>query len=250
MSYAWWKWLDLISEASPKNAERHFDRNAFTRWWPDILMTPVDRLKKLFNNPATIAFLALVFLLPMGAVTVQHWSTSIAYLLILIGLFRCWKQPHALDKYEKAIIAGFIIFFCVACLSLVNSADLHQSVKRLGKLIWFIGFIPIYLAFHRFQVNPALPFLTALILAAPINLAVALYQVEILGWTRAVGAYNPILMGTMAVITILVGSAALATNVIGRKYIFLVLVSLACSLYVCILSGTKTSWLTLLLNIT
>jgi O-antigen ligase len=210
-------------------------------------MGSIDKFKSVFKQPAPAAFVVLFFLLPIGAATVRHWSTTIAYGLILLGVFLCWKKPYTLDKFEKGVIVGFLVFLAVALLSFVNSTDMHLGLKRLGKLVGILGFIPIYLATRRFRLNLSTAFFTGLMLAGPTNMVVALYQTALVGSERAVGAYNPILLSTIAVIAILVGAAALVTNAIDRKYLFPVILSVLCSFYVCILSGSKTSWFTLLL---
>lgn len=192
-----------------------------------------------------VEFLVLIF--PIFMATKEHWASSILYAASCISLFFCWKQWRFLERWEKQLIAGYVLFFAVAFLSFINSDDLHQSMKRLERLLYFPVFVPMYLSSRRLNMELSRHFLIGMLLAAPVMFGVAVYQVEKLNFFRAVGAYNSIVIGDLAIISALIGFCALGTAAFGRRMVVVILIVLSScfALYTSMLSGSRGAWIVL-----
>jgi O-antigen ligase len=200
----------------------------------------------LVRTPTESAFTALVFLSPLGAVAVRHWSTVIGYTLIFVSFFGIRGQWQHLEKPLKNLVYAFLCFFVVACISFVNSADLSTSLSRLGKLVWLVGFIPLVLKARTVRAGLPKVLVAGFALSGPINAAVAISDVYMLEMERATGAYNPILMGNLTALAILFAIIQLGVSAHSTINRILLLASISCNMIACGLSATKSALLILL----
>jgi len=51
------------------------------------------------------------------------------------------------------MLAGFIVLILVSLLSMLNAADIENSISRIRKLLNFILLIPIFMALVSVRVN-------------------------------------------------------------------------------------------------
>ena len=100
---------------------------------------------------------ALLFLLPIFAVTMRHWVSNIFAILSLLSLVLLYlqrKQHTELFREEKILLWGFAVYFGVFILtSLVNGWGELQT-RYAGGEIRFLLFIPLYLMVRQMREAP------------------------------------------------------------------------------------------------
>lgn len=214
------------------------------------MITAVKRSFVRFRNePLETLFVFLVFLLPLGAAGVRHWSTSIGYFLLLISLCGMRGQWSHLEISIKRIGYAFLVFFVIAALSILKSIDVSASISRLGKLTWLLAFIPMALMARRTKTELTKPLLLGFAISGLVNLAVSCYDIFTLGLVRATGPYNPILMGSITAAAVLLGIVDFAMSNRKLEYRVFLAICISGSLITCVLSGTKSAWVTLFFSV-
>ena len=91
---------------------------------------------------------ALLFLLPIFAVTVRHWISNIFALMSLISLILLYtnrKQHQDILKEEKILLWGFAAYFGVFILTSIINGWGELQTRYLGVEIRFLLFVPLYL---------------------------------------------------------------------------------------------------------
>ncbi len=95
---------------------------------------------------------ALLFLLPIFAVTVRHWVSNIFVVLSLLSLVLLYlqrKQKTELLKEEKILLWAFAAYFGVFILTSVVNGWGSLQTRYTGVEIRFLLFIPIYLVVRQ-----------------------------------------------------------------------------------------------------
>lgn len=90
----------------------------------------------------------LLFLFPLFAISVRHWSSITFSLLVLLGIvyyIRSYKkEPVSLHQYEKWFV-WFLVFYVISfLLSLMMHPPERFSDSQLGNEIRFVLVIPLY----------------------------------------------------------------------------------------------------------
>lgn len=135
----------------------------------------------------------LLFLLPIGGVSVRHWISTTFALLFLLSLPDLFRRPLQLKSPERAL------FFIVAALFsvfLITSLANHQ-LRDLGREGRFLLLIPISLMVRHYD-RAGLWLLRGSIPAGFVFGAQALYDTYVLHLSRASGIYSPTLFGPFA----------------------------------------------------
>lgn len=94
----------------------------------------------------------LLFLLPIFAVTVRHWVSSIFGVLALLSLVLLYlqrKQRTELFREEKILLWGFAIYFGVFLFTSVINGWGPAQTRSTGVEIRFLMFVPIYLVIRQ-----------------------------------------------------------------------------------------------------
>ena len=154
----------------------------------------MSQLEKISSDKIVYA---LLFLLPIFAVTVRHWVSDIFTILSLtslVMLYRQRKQRSELLPEEKILLWGFAVYFSVFVLtSLVNGWGSVQT-RHLGVEIRFLLFIPLYLLVR--QMNHGAKWLIFGSVFGVIFTAYACYQEVIIKHAGGYkGMYSPLFTG-------------------------------------------------------
>jgi len=185
----------------------------------------------------------LVFLFPITAATVKGAGDLIMFTLLIIGIisFR-FKDLKLLDK-DKYIFIGFFALFLVAVLSMINTENTIEGLKKLERLIEFPLSIFIYLCFVKRRLNLTQTLLNGVMVAAVILALQAQYDVSALGLAYASGAYHKIVFGDIAMLITVILVVKMYFKVgVWRDYLMTFFLVLS-SLYASYLSGTRGAWL-------
>jgi O-antigen ligase len=186
-----------------------------------------------------------VFLFPILIATVKHAGGVIYSLLFLGGIFLGWPVWKTLESWEKKVLIGFSVFIVLVSFSLVNTQEFSSGIKRLEKFALFPLFVPMYLLMKKFQIETGKTYLLGMFAASFIMFGQAYYQTSILGWERAVGAYNSIIFGDVAMLVGVIMTCALLTLSKIRVYYVIGCLAVCVALYASALSGSKGAWLAL-----
>lgn len=109
----------------------------------------VSRFEKISSDKIVYA---LLFLLPIFAVTVRHWVSNIFGVLALMSLVLLYLHRNKRTELaieEKILLWGFAVYFAVFILtSVINGWGPLQS-RYTGVEIRFLLFVPFYLAVRQ-----------------------------------------------------------------------------------------------------
>ncbi len=200
---------------------------------------------QLLSRPLVTLLLLMAFIFPLGMPSLKSWSSSLVHLFIFIGLLSCRKQWQFLTRAEKRLFLCLGLFFLLCSMSLLNADDLSYGIKRLGKLVLFLGFIPAYLGLCRARISLVRPLMYGLLAAGPINLGLALYSMRVWGRSQASWNYNSIVFGDLCMFLAIAAGCLFFTRALPRRFNPLILGSLLCSLCACALSGSRGAWILL-----
>ena len=193
------------------------------------------------NLPIFIA----VFLFPILIVTVKHGGGAVYILLLLFGLFLGWSAWQTLESWEKRVLIGFSIFIVLISISLINTQDVYPGIKRMEKYSLFPLFIPMYLLLKKYQVETGKVYLFGVFVSAFAMFGQAYYQTFVLGWDRAVGAYNSLILGDVSMLVAVIMICALFTVSKNCYHYFLGIPAISIALSASIMSGTRGAWILL-----
>jgi len=198
-----------------------------------------------FNIQKSLFVYLAVFLFPALIATVRSGGSVPYLLLMLFGLFLGWSVWQSLETWEKKMLFGFILFFVLISLSLINTEELREGLKRVERFVYFPLIIPMYLLLKKYRIETGKVFLYGLCLASLVMFLQAFYQYSELGYPRAVGAYNPIVLGGIAMLFAMIIVGASITITKSWQYYLLAAVSAGLAFSVSIMSGTRGAWLAL-----
>ena len=192
-----------------------------------------------------LSILIAVFLFPILIATVRHGGGTLYVLLLLFGLFLGWSTWQFLEDWEKRVLVGFSIFFVLVGLSLVNTQDFSSGMKKVERYLHFPLLIPMYLLLKRYQVETGKAFLFGLLIASVVMFAQAFYQTSVLGWNRAVGAYNSLILGDVSMLAVVIVVCALLTVAKNWRHYLLGGFAIGVALSASVMSGARGAWILL-----
>jgi O-antigen ligase len=197
------------------------------------------------NGPMARIVLALAFLFPIFTATIKSWHSGIFAFLILLCLAPAIKHWHLYNRQEKSMVYAFGILIAVSSLSLFNADDLQKGSDRIWRLSYTLGLIPLVLTARRFRLNLTRPFLYGMLAGVLVLGSVAFYQVEYLGWERAMGSTNPVLFGNIALLYGLFGVGLMMTGTVLGRYRWAVAIGILLALNASVLSLSRGGWMAL-----
>lgn len=192
-----------------------------------------------------IPVFAAVFLFPIMVTTVNHGGGAFYLLIFLLGLFLGWSAWRSLEAWEKQVLLGFCAFFVLVSMSLINTQDMYSGAKKIEKLLLFPFLIPMYLLFKKYQLETGKAYLLGLFVSAFVLFGLAVYQVYGLGWARAVGAYNPLILGDVSMLVAILLFCALLTVSTGYCNYLMGGQAILLAITASVLSGSRGAWIVL-----
>lgn len=190
-------------------------------------------------------FAGLFFIYPLGMSWLQHYASSLLFLMVLTSIPLLLQGKLKPTRDQIIIVVGMFIFLCSLLLSFANAEEYYRGFKSLGNVSYLLLLLPLFWGAANCRHDLGRFFFFGLLLAAPINLGIALYSVLVQGLPRAKGYYNPIIFGDLALL-----SAMLLLCWISflnlKKFIFLHVLSwLAIFAYLLsgLMSGTRGAFL-------
>lgn len=143
------------------------------------------------------AVYGLLFLLPVGGVSVRHWISSIFTLLALLALPDLVRARARVTIAERALLVIVAAFFGVFLLTSFANGWSHVQTSHLGTEIRFLFFIPIYFMVRRYPAA-GVWLLRGGLVGGLVLFGQALYDLYVLRLAQAQGIYSPNLLGPYA----------------------------------------------------
>jgi len=193
----------------------------------------------------TSPILLIIFLFPILVATVQHGGSTLFALLLLTGLALGWPMWRSLEVWEKKILIGFLIFFLLVSLSLFNTENISSGIKKEGRYVLFPLMIPTYLLIKKLQLETGKIFLFGLIAASIVLFGQALYQIYVLHWSRAIGAYNSLVVGDISMLAVILIVCALITVAQNWLHYLIGVIAIVAALSASAMAGARGAWILL-----
>lgn len=207
-------------------------------WFYEFLSQPL----KLVVGVAIVATAAT------GGALSNVASASLAILFITC-LFYARKWPvlwRALSGNEQLLLAGFVLYALSGLISYYNVSDQYEFIKYMGRYIRFILVVPVYLILTKENIQLFKYLLLGSLISGPLYLYIALNSVaESRSWVPATGQYHHIVFGEAAMLNVVFLVAVLFASSARPVMKAIMLISIACSSYACLLSQTRGAWIAL-----
>lgn len=164
-------------------------------------------MNSIRNNHAILLVSALIFLFPIAGVSVRHWYSGIAVLLVLFGIYFFVrdlivdaKRIKELSNTEILLIALVASLFVSYVISgFVNGWDSSELDYFLGEMN-FLFFAPLYYSIRKINKSQEL-IIKGTVLAGPVLLVQFIHDVYISPTPSVTmqGVYSHLLSGPVAV---------------------------------------------------
>lgn len=187
-------------------------------------------------------FMGLAFVFPIGMGMVEHWSSGLFYLAVVVALLGLGLHEVWFETDEKYVFVAFAVFCFVSAISLVDALDIAEGIRRLEKLLSLLAAVPIYLLLRRRHLNLIRPFFLGATAAGPAMALIAYYYVHQQGLHRADGFYSSIVFGQTSMLISMLLLCGLYVGRCSMWYRYMGSFSLVCALYAALLSGTRGAW--------
>jgi len=198
------------------------------------------RINTYLSVPAISAALMFIFLIVMSVI--NHSAGAVLMTFIVLGLIFGWSGYARLDKYDKLLVIGFLVLLAVMLIEYLLWPE-AVNARYILKQFLRIGFASIIiLLFRKYDFCSAKYVFRGALVAAPVMLAVAVYQV-VGGIARAEGAVGRMQFGEFAAIVAVLSFLMAIMNVHEKKLRWLGVVSAIIATSVVFLSETRTALL-------
>jgi len=185
----------------------------------------------------------LVFLFPIVAASVKDGGTSVFILLLLLGLVFGWPAWKELSVWEKRVLVGFMVFFGVLMLTMINTEDYATAIKKLERFVRLLAIVPVYLLMRRVKLEASMVMYYGAIVGCFVLGVQAWYSINVLNNIEVHGAYHKIIFGDAAILlaALVVAGLFFLSNkwwqytVAGSAVVF--------GLYATLMSMTRGAWL-------
>lgn len=215
-----------------------------------MLPVPLSRLARYLPFEPLSILRLLVLLFPIGIIYVRHWGSTIFGLLILTALI-LWPYKKqlapALHREEKIFIGILLGYFLVALASITANGWDEAGQYAIGTELRFLLIIPFYLVIRR--IPELWRYLWIGCLLGIILTSVLALQGYLVVQGRPFGIYGPLFLGPVLLLMI---ALQLPWHRANAKYHWGNLISLLIALaglYVVILSGARSAYITLTIGI-
>ena len=210
------------------------------------ISTIIERIK--YSHTTEKLILVSILLFPILSLSVRHWLSGIYSLLALIALVVVFSKPHQLYKEEKILLA----LLALLLLSFIISATLNgwsdNSIRRLGTVLKYLLFFPVYLLIRQYKDLSSFLFLGIVIGGAVLGLQ-AIFDVLYLGLELGWGIYGSIIFGDLSILFFSITLILLFFTTKYSSVTYLYIVSLILSALAVYLSGSRNAWLASLVSV-
>jgi O-antigen ligase len=153
-----------------------------------------------------------------------------------------FRQPHQLYKEEKVLFILFALLLISFALSATLNGWSDNSIRRLGTVLKYILFFPVYLLLRQFKDLSSFLFV-GIVLGGSILGLQALFDVFYLGKEQGWGIYGSIIFGNLSILFFSITLILLFFTTKHSKTIYLYISSLLLSALAVYLSGSRNAWL-------
>jgi len=195
------------------------------------------------RNLGKIFVYGCIFLFPIMVGTVKSSGGLIFYLLTIISVVSLTESKRPISHREFLYILLILSFIVASLMSFVNADDLRKSFSRLERVLYFIAFLPLAILFEKLRNHMSLVGIS--FVAASVALSGIAYPAT----GRAEGAYNAILFGDYSGIIVVSLAIIVFFSREGVITTLLYASGILLALYALEKSGTRGSWLVILLPI-
>ena len=202
-----------------------------------------DSIPAHINKYIKTLVLSLILLFPIVSASVRHGGTFVYFVLLLLSLIFGWRGWKILYPWEKRVLMGILIFFCLSVLSYFNTENMREGIKHLENFARFIAIIPIYSMIRYYFKPTANIFLIGITLGALFLGMQAWYQVYVVQQDHAHGAYHKIVFGDTAILFALILVVSVVTLQIKKWQMLVCLIAAGAAMYASVLSMTRAAWL-------
>jgi len=192
---------------------------------------------------AKYAVLLLIFLFPIFSAIVKHAGTGIFLFLMLAGLIWGWKSYQLLNDNEKIIIWGFVFFFAIIVLSLINTTDYLMAGRKFERYLRILGIIPVYYILVRLNIDIYKTLKLSLVVSAVIMLSFGIYEMVVLHKLYMEGPYYTTLFGYVSVLNAFMLVAVLLTHKLTKLEFSVCFSATVILLFCAIFSISRAAWL-------
>ncbi|CAB5496899.1 hypothetical protein THERMOT_598 [Bathymodiolus thermophilus thioautotrophic gill symbiont] len=196
-------------------------------------------LTNIFAQKFKTSALALVFLFPILMAVVGSAVSTIYLLLFILGTIYIKRLAPTLSTQEKTVLIGFVVVFFIYLLGMINSDDVYNGFKKLGKFSYFLLSAPVFFLFRYYQQ----PMLKAFYIGTTLSgFTLLIYLLLNSGST---GAYHSIMYGDFSML--IVGVNILLSLLASFKKTDKILLALSglSALSASLIVGAKGSWVAL-----
>ena len=206
---------------------------------------------RLFNsrelkNPVDVAIGCCVVLVAASGGAVMHAASLAMAVLFILSLFyiNSWRVAwNSLERVEKLVCLGFILYTLTGFLSWINAADQVDFVKQAGRYLRFTLIIPIYLMIRYRAINLTPYFIVGVVLSGFVYFGFAIHDTQL--QMVATGQYHRITYSNAIMLN--VGILGLLLMAKSRRPIYTVIIGISFlfGFISVILSESRTSWMVL-----
>jgi len=185
----------------------------------------------------------MLFLFPVGLVTIRHWSSVFFVLLSLLAVvfFKRNISLIRLETDEKMVVLLVGLFFFSFLLSSYMNGWDRSYLRYVEDEIRFLLFVPLYFLVRR--TGGALEHLVkGSALGIFVTFGVAFHEVHILGVDRATGAYSPLLLGPVVSVMVFVVVNGFRSTGDSPLWKSLSLISVPLGIYAAYLSLSRSAY--------
>lgn len=160
---------------------------------------------------------ALITSAPILMGVTKRGTSSILTALILLGLVLGWKAIRELDFYDRMLAFGFALLLLVVSIEMLFWPE-APNAKYILKQFLRIGLaFGLLILFRRYGVCAAKHLWRGVLLAAPVFLAVAIYQIS-QGKARAEGVVGAVQFGEFAALVAALACVGFFGRVFGSTF--------------------------------
>lgn len=205
----------------------------------------LERIKK---NPLEFLLgMCVLLIAASGGGLRDGASTGLAIMFVAsLFYFKCWRLTwQSLDKAEKLLLVGFVLYTLTALLSRINASDTHEFTKEFGRYIRFTLVIPVYLMLRMKSFRLAQYFLAGVVLSGFVYLAYALNSIMESPGVPASGYYHHITFGDAAMLNVGIMGVMLMFSRYKPMVNIIIGISIICGSYAVLLSQARGAWVML-----
>ena len=198
-----------------------------------------ERIKRSQTTEKLVVISILLF--PILSLSVRHWLSGFYSLLALIALIVVFRMPHKIYKEEKVLLAIFALLLFSFILSASLNGWSDNSIRRLGTVLKYVLFFPVYLLIREYKDLSSFLFVGIILGGAVLGLQ-AIFDVSYLGLEQGWGIYGPIIFGDLSILFFSITLILLFFTTKYSSVTYLYIFSLIFSALAVYLSGSRNAW--------